>query len=70
MFTQRGTCNRPKAINDAKHYLSMINTNLLHIKKKWMSSLIITQLLVVLMVMKYHLVKFNTTECLKQKKKL
>jgi len=33
MFTQSGTCNRPKAINDAKHYLITINTILLHTKK-------------------------------------
>jgi len=69
MFTQSGTCNRPKAINDANHYLITINTKILRIKKeKWMSSAIITQLLVVLRVMKYHFVMFNTTECLKKKK--
>jgi hypothetical protein len=70
VFTQSGACNRPKAINDAPHNLITINTIILHTKKeKWMFSVIITQLLVVLRVMKYRFVMFNTTECLKQKKK-
>ena len=34
-----------------------------------MSSLIITQLLVVLRTMKYHFLMFNTTECLNKKRK-
>jgi hypothetical protein len=34
MLTQSGTCNRPKAINDAKHYLITVNTTILHTKKR------------------------------------